>query len=272
MEIILTVIFFLLGTAVGSFLNVCIDRLPAGGSLVRPSSRCDACQHTLSPKDLVPVFSYLWLRGRCRYCRASIPRRSMWVELGSGLLFTYIYWHYGLSVELAVTAFYCCIFVVLMVIDMEHKLILNKITYPAAVAALIILAIDSALPQWGLLANLKFLPETISFLPKPSILSGLIGGAAGFVFFLIPFLVYPRGMGAGDVKMAGLIGLIMGFPLVIVALFIGIVTGGVAAVILLLFKIKKRKDAIPYGAFLALGPIATLLWGSSILDWYIGLL
>ena len=267
MEITLTVIFFLLGTSVGSFLNVCIDRLPAGRSLVRPPSRCDACQHNLSPKDLVPVFSYLWLRGRCRYCRTPVPLRSLWVELGSGLLFVYIYWHYGLSVEFAVTAFYCSLFVVLMVIDMEHKLILNKITYPAAVAALIISAfrpqlgiVEIALP-WPIIAN-----------GITGMATSLIGGATGFIFFLIPFLVYPRGMGAGDVKMAGLIGLIMGFPLVLVALFIGIIIGGVAAVILLLFKIKKRKDAIPYGAFLALGSIATLLWGSNILNWYIGLL
>ncbi|MFC1914740.1 prepilin peptidase, partial [Chloroflexota bacterium] len=127
MEIILTAVFVLFGTAVGSFLDVCIDRLPTGKSLVYPPSHCDACQRRLSLKDLIPVFSYLWLRRRCRYCQTSIPRRVFWVEAGSGLMFGFLYWYYGLSIELAVTAGYCCLFIVLGVIDMERKLILNKI-------------------------------------------------------------------------------------------------------------------------------------------------
>ena len=261
MEITLTVIFALLGAAVGSFLNVCIDRLPAGKSLVYPSSHCDACQRHLLLKDLVPVFSYLWLRGRCRYCQTSIPRRSLWVEVGSGFLFALTYWYYSLSVEFAVITFYCCIFVVIMVIDLEHKLILNKIVYPAAVVALII---SVFLPQPGL----------ISF-PWPEIangvINGVIGGVIGFVFLLVPALINPRGMGWGDVKMAGLIGLVTGSRLVLVALAMGVVLGGLVAVTLLLFKIKKRKDAIPFGPFLSLATIVTLLWGSDILNWYLGL-
>jgi len=264
MDVILTVVFALFGIAVGSFLNLSIDRLPAGKSLVYPPSHCDACQHRLSLKDLVPIFSYLWLRRRCRYCQAPIPQRVFWVEVGSGFLFVFLYWYYGLSAELAVTAFYGSLFIVLGVIDLEHKLILNKITYPAAVVAVIILAIDSFLPEPGLFSSLIFIPE-------PSILSGVIGGAIGFVFFLIVFLINPRGMGMGDIKLAGLIGLVTGFPLVIVALFIGIFIGGLVAVTLLSLKIKGRKDVIPYGAFLALGPMVTLLWGNDILSWYLGL-
>jgi len=262
MEITLIVIFTLLGIAIGSFLNVCIDRLPAGKSLVSPPSHCDTCQRRLSPKDLIPVVSYLWLRGHCRYCQAHIPLRPLMVELGSGLLFFLIFWRYGLSAEFAITAFYCCIFVVILFIDWEHKLILNKITYPAAAAALVILAVDFFLPGPGLFPDLIFLPDT-------KILSGIIGGAVGFLFFLIVMLIYPRGMGAGDVKMAGLIGLVTGFPLVLIALFIGIVTGGLVAIMLLLFKKKGRKDLIPYGTFLAFGPIAALLWGNYILNWYV---
>ena len=250
MEVILTVVFALFGSAIGSFLNVCIDRLPLGKSLVYPPSHCDACQHPLAPKDLIPVFSYLWLRRRCRYCQAPIPRRLFWVETGSGLLFAFIYWHYGLSVELAVTAFYGSLFIVLLVIDLEHQLILNKIVYPAAVVALIIDV----------------------FLPQPGIINGVIGGAIGFVFLLIPALIYRGGMGWGDVKMAALIGLVTGFPLVFVALLMGVILGGLVAGILLLLKIKKRKEAIPFGPFLSLATMATLLWGSNILNWYLGLL
>jgi len=249
MEVILIVIFALLGTAIGSFLNVCIDRLPIGKSLAYPPSHCDACQHRLLPKDLIPVFSYLWLRGHCRYCQAPIPRRVFWVEVGTGLLFAFIYWHYGLSVEFAVSAFYCCLFIVLGVIDLEHKLILNKIVYPAAVVALIIDA----------------------FLPQPGIINGVIGGTIGFALFLIPALIFRGGMGWGDVKMAALIGLVTGFPLVFVALLTGVVLGGLVAGILLLLRIKKRKEPIPFGPFLSLATIATLLWGGDILSWYLGL-
>ncbi len=264
MEITLTIIFALFGTAIGSFLNVCMDRLPAGKSLIYPSSRCDTCQHSLSPRDLIPVVSYLWLRGRCRYCRTRIPLRSLLVEIASGFLFAFTFWYYGISVELFIVTFYCYLFILIIVIDLEHQLILNKVIFPASVVTLALLGINSFLPEPGLLSN-------IIFLPAPKILSGIIGGAIGFVFLLIPMLIYSKGMGAGDVKLAGLIGMVTGFPMVFIALFIGVFSGGIVAIMLLLLKIKGRKDAIPYGAFLGLGPIVTLFWGNDILLWYLGL-
>ncbi len=261
MEVILTIVSALFGSAIGSFLNVCIDRLPTGRSLLYPPSHCETCQHPLSPKDLIPVFSYLWLRRRCRYCHAPIPSRPFWVEVGSAFLFAFTYWHYGLSVDFAVVAFYGCLFIVLGVIDLEHELILNKIVYPAAVVALVISIfrpppgiIDISLP-WPLLG----------------MVNGVIGGAIGFVFLLIPLLIYPKGMGWGDVKMAGLIGLVTGSRLVLVALLMGVILGGLVAGILLLLKIKKRKEAIPFGPFLSLATMATLVWGNGILNWYLGL-
>jgi leader peptidase (prepilin peptidase)/N-methyltransferase len=266
METVLIIAFALFGTAVGSFLNVCIDRLPAGRSLLLPPSHCDACQHRLAPKDLIPVFSYLWLRRRCRYCQALIPWRPFWVEVGSGCLFALAYWHSGLSTEFALTAFYGSLFLVLGVIDLEHQLILNKIVYPAAAAALII---DVFVPPWGI--N-YFSPPW----PWAGIINAAMGGATGFIFLLIPFLIsflfYPQGgMGEGDIKMGILIGLVTGFPLVLVALVGGAILGGLAGGALLLLKIKGRKEAIPFGPFLALATIATLLWGSGILNWYLGL-
>lgn len=260
------VIFALFGAAIGSFLNVCIDRLPAGKSLMYPPSHCDACKYRLSVRDLIPVFGYLRLRGRCRYCQIPIPRRILWVEVGTGLLFALLYWHYGLSADFVIIAFYFCLFIVLGVIDLEHKLILNKIVYPAAVVALII-NVFSTHP--GLLDG---------FLPQPVVVAGLIGGAnglisgaVGFVILLIPALISRGGMGWGDVKMAALIGLVIGFPLVFVALFVAIVIGGLVGGFLLLLKIKKRREPIPFGPFLSLAAMATLLWGSNILDWYLGL-
>ncbi len=254
MEITLIIIFTLLGISIGSFLNVCIDRLPAGKSLVSPPSHCDSCQNRLSPKDLIPVFSYLWLRGRCRHCQAHIPLRSLLVEVLSGLLFALVFWRYGLSTQFAVAAFYCCLFIVIMFIDWEHQLILNKVTYPAAAVALIISIFQ---PQPGLISGV------------PGVVNHIIGGILGFTFFLIVALIKPGGMGWGDVKLAGLIGLVTGLPGVLVALFIGIVIGGLVAIASLLLKIKKRKDVIPFGAFLSLGPIVFFIWGNPILDWYL---
>lgn len=257
MEAILIIIFFLLGMSIASFLNVCIDRLPAHQSLVYPPSHCTACNHRLAAKDLIPIFSYLWLRGRCRYCGAAIPRRILWVELGTAVLFGLACWRYGVSIELAVALFYICIFMVLMVIDWEKGLILNKIVLPAIVAAIVISAAFSL-----------FLPdiEIVPFIGRAA-----AGGGIGLALFLFIVIVSRGGMGWGDVKLAALIGLVTGFPLVFIALLIGVVLGGVVAALLLVFKIKRRKDAIPFGPFLAIAAIATLLWGNSILSWYQGL-
>jgi leader peptidase (prepilin peptidase)/N-methyltransferase len=259
----LAALFTICGVVIGSFLNVCIDRLPQNKSLLSPPSHCDACGRRLAALDLVPLLSYLWLRGRCRYCGAHIPRRVPLVELLTGTLFFLAFWYYGLSARFGISAFWCCVFIVIIFIDWEHKLILNKVTYPAAALALVILAIDSA-------TSAALIPEGLAFLPldKPIILSGVIGGAVGLGFFLLVFLINPRGMGMGDIKLAGLIGLVTGWPLVIEGLLIGILVGGLAAIAMLLLRLKGRKDALPYGSFLAIGPIITLLWGASIFHWY----
>ena len=267
MAILLAVLFGLVGVAVGSFLNVCIDRLPGGKSLVYPPSHCDACKRRLAPGDLVPVFSYLWLRGRCRYCQALIPRRVFLVELGTGLLFAGLYLYYGLGAELAVTLFYSSLFIVIGVIDLECGLILNKIVYPAA---LVTLMLDIFLAQPGILDFL--LPQPVILAALIGGANGLISGAIGFILLLIPALIFRGGMGFGDIKMAALIGLVAGFPLVLVSLFVGIVLGGLVAAILLLLKIKKRKEAVPFGSFLAVATVVTLIWGSDLLGWYLGLL
>jgi leader peptidase (prepilin peptidase)/N-methyltransferase len=258
MEAGFIVIFVLLGMVVASFLNVCCDRLPVGESLlVYPPSHCSACQRRLSPKDLIPVFSYLWLRGRCRYCQASIPRRILWVEAGTAVLFGFAYWQYGLSIELPVILFYFCLFIVLLVIDLEHGLILNKIVYPALVVALLISILFSI-----------FFPQSEIV---PDIGQAAIGGGIGLVLFLLVVLISRGGMGWGDVKLAAFIGLVTGFPLVFVALLIGIILGGLVAGLLLALKIKKRKETIPFGPFLSVATIVTLLWGSNVLSWYLGL-
>jgi leader peptidase (prepilin peptidase)/N-methyltransferase len=257
MEAGFTVIFVLLGMIVASFLNVCCDRLPVGQSLVQPPSHCPACSRRLAAKDLIPIFSYLWLRGRCRYCQAPIPKRVLWVEITTAVLFGLAYWQYSLSVELAIALFYISLFMVILVIDLEHGLILNKIVYPALLVALLLSIFFSL-----------FLPQ-IEIVPE--IKQAAIGGGIGFIVFLLVVIVSRGGMGWGDVKLAALIGLVTGFPLIIIALLMGIILGGLVAVLLLALKIRKRKEAIPFGPFLAVATIVTLLWGNYILNWYLGL-
>ncbi len=257
MEGIWIAAFALLGMAIGSFLNVCIDRLPANESLILPASHCASCRKRLSLKENIPVLSYIWLRGRCRYCQVQIPKRLLWVEIGTGALFAYLFWHYGFSIELAVITFYCCLFLILMVIDLEHHILPNKLVYPGIIVALTINIVFSVIPD-----SLNVVPE---------IRSAAIGGAIGLGLFLLITVVSRGGMGWGDVKMAALIGLVTGFPLVFVALFLAVVSGGLISWVLILTKAKSRKQSIPFGPFLSLGTIATLLWGSYILDWYLGL-
>lgn len=269
MDTLLYIIFALFGLAIGSFLNVLIDRLPKNQSLIRPSSHCESCGKKLSVLDLIPVFSFLFLRGRCRYCQERIPWRVFIVEICGGLALALSYWRFAASIEpanyaaLFITVFWCYIFLVIIFIDWEQKLILNRITYPSAVVALILMGIATIIPDTDILGKREFVPDIV-------ILSSLIGGAIGFIFFFIVFIINPRGMGMGDIKLALLIGLVLGFPLVIPGLLVGIIIGGLAAIILLVFKLKARKDIIPYGTFLGIGPIITLFWGNEILDWYLG--
>jgi len=251
------VLFALLGLAVGSFLNLCIDRLPLGKSIISPPSHCDACQQRLKTWDLVPLFSYLWLRGRCRYCGAHIPRRLPLVELATALLFALLSWQYGLSLQLAIALIYASLFLVIFVIDLEHGLVLDKVVYPGMALAFVF----SFFWPW---------PELVW--PDIGVLSALLGGAIGFGLILIPYLISRGGMGGGDVKLAGLIGLVTGFPLVFFALFLGILGGGLVAIALLISGVKSRKEPIPFGPFLAAAAMVTLIWGPAMYQWYIGLL
>ncbi len=252
-------VFTLLGLFIGSFLNVCIDRLPQGQSIINPPSHCSACNHKLSILDLVPLFSYLWLRGRCRYCQASIPLRLPVVEGITSLLFTFLCWKFGLGLELGISLIYACWLTVIFVIDLENQLVLDKVTYPGMALAL---AFSFFWPGLGV----------ISVLGEGAlgrVVSSLAGGALGLVVMALPFIIYRRGMGMGDIKLAALVGLMTGYPLVLVALLLSWISGGLVAATLLAFKIKKRRDPIPFAPFLATSAMVTLLWGQAIYRWYL---
>ena len=240
-------VFTLLGLFVGSFLNVCIDRLPRGQSIIHPRSHCAACNRKLGNLDLIPLFSYLWLRGRCRYCHARIPLRLPIVEGVTGLLFALLYWKFGLGLELGISLVYASLLTAIFVIDLENQLVLDKVIYPGMVVAL----------------AFSF------FWPGLGVISSLIGGAIGLAAMALPFIIYRRGMGMGDVKLGALVGLMSGYPLVFIALLLAVISGGLVAAILLAFKVKRRSDPIPFAPFLATSAMVTLLWGQAIYQWYL---
>ena len=256
---------FFMGAAVGSFVNVVADRVPAGQSLVRPGSHCPACHTHLRAFDLVPVLSYVWLRARCRYCGAAIPRRLPLVEAGTGLLFALALASYGLSAAFAVAAVILGLLVAIAIIDLEHGLILHKVVVPASVAALLMA------PLWPLVGvEREFFPGTFDWPgPLASLASSLAGGGAGFVFFLGILLLRPGGMGFGDVMLGGLLGLLLGLAGVVIAVWVASVAGGLVAVVLLVLRIRGRKSGIPFGPFLAGGAMVALLAGPQIWAWYL---
>jgi len=258
MEAFLIFLFFILGLEIGSFLNVCIDRLPRNESIVSPPSHCEACGHRLAAKDLIPVFSYLWLRGKCRFCGNSIPRKLFYVELVSGVIYAFLYWKYGLTPELGAMVFYAALFTIIFMVDLEKGVILNKVVYPAMVIAVIlgVLGIQPELPQW----------------PVEGIASIAMGGGVGFLFFFVLAVASRGGMGWGDVKLAGLIGLATGFPMVLVAIVLGAGLGAIVGVVLMAAKKKGMKSRIPFGPFLSVATMITLIWGSDMLNWYAGLI
>ena len=260
MEAFLIFLFFLLGLGIGSFLNVCIDRLPRNESIVNPPSHCEACGHRLAARDLVdlvPLFSYLWLRGKCRYCHAPIPRKLFFVELASGAFYAFLCWKYGLSPELGAMIFYAALFTIVFMVDLEKGVILNKVVYPAMAIAFVLAAlqIQPELPQW----------------PVEGIANIAMGGGVGFLFFFVLAVASRGGMGWGDVKLAGLIGLATGFPMVLVAIVMGAGLGAIIGAILMAARKKGRKSPIPFGPFLSVATMVTLIWGYDILNWYMGL-
>lgn len=242
---------FLIGASIGSFLNVVIDRAPEGRSLLRPPSSCDSCHTRLRVVDLIPVLSYLVLRGKCRHCGASIPFRVLFMEAAMGSLATGLYIQHGFSLELFVLGGAVAYLLVIAGIDYERQLILNSMTVPA-------LAVTLALAAFW--PDLDF-PRTFfgDAGRLGSLLNSLISGAAAFGGFMAIFILSRGGMGEGDVKLAPVLGFFLGYPAVVVALWLAAISGGIVAIILWVTKRKGRKDALPYGVFLAAGAIAAIM-------------
>ncbi len=264
-------LFVLLGLFTGSFLNVCIDRLPRRESIAFPPSHCDNCGKKLAPVDLVPVFSYLLLSGKCRYCKRLIPLRIPLVELITATMFGLFLWRFGLSIELAFFLVTGCLLIMIFVIDLENQLVLNVITFPAMIIMLIFSLFRPEMPAVDSLGSGVIIETVTSFTGTAftRLVIALAGGAAGLLIMSLPYIIYPKGMGLGDIKLAALVGIMTGYPLVILAIIMSWILGGIIAIILLAFKIKGRKDAIPAAVFMTVAALITLLWGQSIWAWYL---
>ena len=254
MNAALSLILFLFGVSVGSFLNVVADRVPAGKSIVHPPSHCSSCGNMLKPRDLFPIVSYLLLRGKCRYCGHTIGARSMLVELAAGLLFALAFFAFGLTWQLAAALSLSSFYIILFITDLEQGILPHVIVYPGIGLALA-LALSS--PLTGIMPN--FMDSAAG-----------LGVSFGFFFLLwaVPRLFKKSIMGFGDVGMAGLIGASVGFPLVLVALYIAVLAGALTAALLVVFKARKLNQPLQFGPFLASAGLITLFWGKDIFDAY----
>ena len=250
---IATIAFAAFGLCIGSFLNVVIHRLPRGTSVVTPPSRCPGCNYQLQWSDNVPVLSWIFLRGRCRKCRAPISIRYPIVEILTMLMFLLHLWLFGWSALMIVRVAFATALIALFAIDLEHHLLPNAITLPGIVV--------------GLIVSLVLPPGIVD-----SILGTLLGGG---VLWVIGEAYYrysgQEGMGGGDVKMLAMIGAFLGWKLVLVTLVLSSIGGSLIGVLVIAIKRGGMKHALPYGTFLALGALAASLVGDRILAWYLGM-
>jgi leader peptidase (prepilin peptidase) / N-methyltransferase len=236
----------ILGLLVGSFLNVVVHRLPRGESLLRPRSRCVGCGGQIAAYDNVPVVSWVVLRGRCRHCGEPISARYPLIEALTGVVFAAVAAIAGVDPELWLELPFAALMIAVAAIDLEHRIVPNKLLVPAAAWALVAWAVVDA----------GFLPEALG------------AGAGAFTFLLLAALAYPAGMGMGDVKLAGAMGLYLGLA-VIPALAVAFLAGSVIGIAIVVREGRDaRKTGVPFAPFLALGGLVALLAGDELISLY----
>jgi leader peptidase (prepilin peptidase)/N-methyltransferase len=259
MEWFIGIFVFMIGIVIGSFLNVCIYRVPLGVSIAKGRSACPQCGATLTAPDLVPVLSYLALRGKCRHCGARISPIYPVVEGATGVLFLLLYLKTGLSWDLPVYAALVSLLIAIAFVDYKHMIIPNGFVIAGLIIGIIKLAVSiftDAFGSWTLYA---------------------IGFAAGalpllLVMLFCALILKKEAVGGGDIKLMAFAGLILGWQLVIPAYLIGIITGAVAGLVLMAAGKKQRGDEIPFGPFLCFGILVSVFFGNELILWYLGLL
>jgi leader peptidase (prepilin peptidase)/N-methyltransferase len=251
---VIAVAFAVVGLMVGSFLNVCIYRIPLRRSVVYPRSKCVSCDRPLAWYENIPVVSYLVLRGRCRTCGTRISLQYPLVELTTAAAFVIHYEVLGLSPLLPVRIAFTCVLIVLFAIDLEHQLLPNVITLPALAAGLVLSLV---------------LPPGL----RDALIGVLVGGGILFLIAEVYFRLRKEdGMGMGDVKMLAMIGAFLGWKLTVLTLILASFGGSIAGILLLVTRRGNMKAALPFGTFLAAGALAASLFGEPLVNWYVHLL
>ena len=267
---------FLLGLAVGSFLNCIIYRLEIGESFLKGRSYCPHCKHILNWPDLIPVFSFLILKGKCRYCSQKISWQYPLVELATAIIFLTLYYNFFTMVNLLQFIFLLaisCFLIIIFVYDLKHYIIPDKIIYPAIAIALIyqLFRIWNLHPLCGYPVS-NFAPHffksggsNFRMLANP-LLSAIL---AGLFFLIIVLISRGKWMGVGDIKLAFLIGLILGFPKILVALFLAFLIGAIIGLGLVISGKKTLKSEVPFGPLLVTGTFIAMFFGQQIVNWYL---
>lgn len=248
----LPVVSIIFGAMIGSFLNVCISRLPKEESIVRPGSRCPKCNTPIQFYDNIPILSYILLKAKCRHCRAPISIQYPVVEAITALSSLFLFLTFGLSLSFIYYFMFVAALIVITVIDLHHQIIPDVISLPGIVI--------------GLLGSL--------IIPQITFWNSLIGMlAGGGSLFLVAtgyqWLFKREGMGGGDVKLLAMIGAFLGWKAVILTILLSSFIGSIIGITVMLIKGKDFKYAIPFGPFLALGAVSSLFWGEALIRWYL---
>lgn len=245
---------FVFGTIIGSFLNVCIVRMPHNTSIVFPASHCPGCGAGIRFYDNIPLVSYILLAGRCRACKTPISLRYFIVELLMGVLTAVLFFHFGFSLVFIVCFIFTAALVVITFIDLQHQIIPDRISLPGI--------------PLGFLCS--FVLPWNSWLD--SLLGILVGGGVLYAFALGYYLLTKKeGMGGGDIKMLAMIGAFLGWQGALATLMLAAVAGSLIGIILMVLKGKNFKYAVPFGPFLAVGAFCALLYGDSLISWYLSI-
>lgn len=242
------IIIGILGLVIGSFLNVCIYRIPREESIVYPPSHCGKCNHKLIVLDLVPLFSYAFLNGRCRYCKERISIRYPLIEILNGILYLLIFFKFGITIFTIKYCVLASILIVIGMIDYKTQFVYTSTTVFGSIVGIVFIIIQFVIYKNG-------------------VLDLILGGILGFIIIgAIVFLT--RGLGEGDIEIATVCGLFLGVNGTLLNLFIGVIIGGIIGVIILMLKIKSAKDKIAFGPFIAIGAMISVLFGNELIQGY----
>lgn len=251
----MTLIIFLYGLVIGSFLNVCIYRIPREESIAFPSSHCPSCNSSLKLYDNIPLFSYLFLKGKCRYCGTKISPQYPIVETLNAIIYLILFFYFNFSANFVFYALISPVLIVITFIDLKEMIIPD-------ILVLIILI-------------LSVLHKGFNYFvygQSPEILSSLGGLLLAGGLFLLIVVLSKGGMGGGDVTLIAALGFILGIKYILVNILLSFLFGAIISLVLLATKIKTRKDPIPFGPFIVLAFFVTLIWGERLVGWYVGLL